>query len=170
VLTVSQVPEKKYKSGELEPRLDTAFARLTRNFSTVYSRVRVCATPLPLARAFVFSRRCSGETMLRCASTFVVLLGLASSLSAADNDLPPGKMQGRVRSACTQCHRVANLTKQHLSRAAWAKTIDKMIGYGAEVNDKDKAALIDYLSTHFGPGNSGSVAKTARTGGKSVEN
>ena len=64
-------------------------------------------------------------------------------------------MQGRVKSACTQCHRVANITKQHLSRAAWTKTIDKMIGYGAEVDEKDKAALIDYLTTHFGPGNLG---------------
>ena len=108
--------------------------------------------------------------MLRCASIFVVLLGFAGSVMAADNDLPPGKMQGRVKSACTQCHRVANITKQHLSRAAWTKTIDKMIGYGAEVDDKDKAALIDYLTTHFGPGNSGSVARTARSSGKSVNN
>jgi hypothetical protein len=52
------------------------------------------------------------------------------------------------------------LTKQRLPRAAWAKNVDKMIGYGAPVEEKDRVALIDYLSTHFGPRRSGSAEKT----------
>jgi hypothetical protein len=100
--------------------------------------------------------------MLRWITGSLFVLGLVSPLFAA-NDLPPGKMQGKVKSFCTQCHAAANITKQRLSRVAWAKTVDKMIAYGAEVDDGDKPALIDYLSTHFGAGKPGSVEKAAKS-------
>ena len=38
--------------------------------------------------------------------------------------------------------RVFNATK---TRAEWEQTIDRMIGYGADINDQEKEMIIDYL-------------------------
>jgi hypothetical protein len=41
--------------------------------------------------------------------------------------------------------------QQRLSKPAWTKEIDKMMKWGAEVDPKDRDALIDYFSANFGP-------------------
>ena len=41
--------------------------------------------------------------------------------------------------------------KQRLSKQSWSKEVDKMIRWGAVVDPNDHDALIDYLSTNFGP-------------------
>ena len=49
------------------------------------------------------------------------------------------------------CHDESIVVQQQLSRAAWAKTVDKMTGLGAPVAPGDRDALIDYLSSRFPP-------------------
>ena len=41
--------------------------------------------------------------------------------------------------------------QQRLGKAAWTKELDKMIKWGADVDPKDRDALIDYFSSNFGP-------------------
>lgn len=53
--------------------------------------------------------------------------------------------------ACLICHDEGIIVQQQLSRAAWAKTVDKMTGLGAPVAPGDRDALIDYLSSRFPP-------------------
>lgn len=64
-------------------------------------------------------------------------------------DLPPGAMQQKATTACTECHEARIIVQQRLSKAAWTKEVDKMIKWGAVVDSSDRDALIDYLSTSF---------------------
>jgi len=63
--------------------------------------------------------------------------------------LPPGPMQAKATTACTECHEARIILQQRLSKVAWTKEVDKMIKWGALVDASDHDALIDYLSTHF---------------------
>ena len=49
--------------------------------------------------------------------------------------------------ACVACHGERLIHSQRLSPVAWTKEVDKMIGWGASV--KDRQLLIDYLATEY---------------------
>jgi len=66
-------------------------------------------------------------------------------------DLPPGPVQAKVRTACLACHDSGIVVQQRLSRAAWAKELDKMIRWGATVAPEDREAFIEYFTSNFGP-------------------
>lgn len=55
------------------------------------------------------------------------------------------------RSSCGVCHDDDLIRQQRLTRADWNREIDKMLGWGARLNDEDRAGLLDYLSDNFGP-------------------
>jgi hypothetical protein len=69
----------------------------------------------------------------------------------ATEDLPAGAMQAKATTACLECHEARIILQQRLSKAAWTKEVDKMVKWGAVVDANDHDALIDYLSTNFGP-------------------
>ena len=48
--------------------------------------------------------------------------------------------------ACVGCHQADIVEQQRLSRAGWARELDKMIRWGARVDDADREPLIDYLA------------------------
>ncbi len=66
-------------------------------------------------------------------------------------DLPPGSMQAKATTSCLECHEARIILQQRLTKAAWAKEVDKMIKWGAVVDPNDHDALIDYLSANFSP-------------------
>jgi len=66
-------------------------------------------------------------------------------------DLPAGPMQAKATTACLECHEARIILQQRLSKAAWAKEVDKMTKWGAVVDPADQDALIDYLSSNFSP-------------------
>jgi hypothetical protein len=73
------------------------------------------------------------------------------SLAKVTEDLPAGAMQAKATTACLECHEARIILQQRLSKAAWTKEVDKMVKWGAVVDANDHDALIDYLSTNFGP-------------------
>jgi hypothetical protein len=83
----------------------------------------------------------------------IALFALASApqLWSQSPDLPPGPVQGKVRTACLECHDSRIIVQQRLSKAAWTKEVDKMIKWGAVVDPADRDAFIDYLSANFFP-------------------
>ncbi len=78
---------------------------------------------------------------LLCASSVV-----AQSPNAP---LPPGDAKEKAEAACLACHEARIIVQQRLSKVAWTKELDKMIKWGAEVDPKDRDALIDYFSANF---------------------
>jgi hypothetical protein len=78
-------------------------------------------------------------------------LGQRSAEVKTTEDLPPGAMQAKATTSCTECHEARIIVQQRLSKAAWTKEVDKMVKWGAVVDAGDRDALIDYLSTNFNP-------------------
>jgi hypothetical protein len=66
-------------------------------------------------------------------------------------ELPSGAMQAKATTSCLECHEARIILQQRLSKATWAKEVDKMIKWGAVVDAADRDALIDYLSSNFSP-------------------
>ena len=88
------------------------------------------------------------------AVTFALFLAVTtvsaqSAPSAAE--LPDGAMKAKAQTACTECHEARIIMQQRLSKGAWTKEVDKMAKWGALVETADRDALIDYLSSNFGP-------------------
>jgi hypothetical protein len=80
-----------------------------------------------------------------------VSLGSVPSLPAQSPELPPGPMQRKVTTSCTECHESRIILQQRLSKGAWTKEVDKMNKWGAVVDAADRDAFIEYLSTNFPP-------------------
>ena len=51
------------------------------------------------------------------------------------------------QASCTPCHSLHLVDSQRLPAPAWTKEVEKMIGWGAIV--RDRQALIEYLSTNY---------------------
>jgi hypothetical protein len=90
----------------------------------------------------------------------IVLLALTAPFSAQAQkpsgasptaDLPAGAMQPKATTACLECHEARIILQQRLTKATWAKEVDKMTKWGAVVDPADRDALIDYLTTNFNP-------------------
>lgn len=102
-------------------------------------------------------RRKGSSTLIAflLAGTLSIAVSLAalaqSSAPKPTADLPPGAMQQKATTACTECHEARIILQQRLSKAAWTKEVDKMTKWGALVDPADRDALIDYLSTNFSP-------------------
>jgi quinoprotein glucose dehydrogenase len=64
----------------------------------------------------------------------------------------PGPEQGFVQKACTTCHVAAQVTNQRKNRAEWAATVEKMVGFGAQVPDNKFDAVVDYLARNYPAG------------------
>jgi hypothetical protein len=90
-----------------------------------------------------FSGRLLGTVML-CAAIAAV------AQSSPNEPLPAGAAKEKAEAACLTCHEGRIIVQQRLTKAAWTKEMDKMIKWGAEVDAKDRDALIDYFSTNFG--------------------
>src|SRR5438046_10683251 len=81
--------------------------------------------------------------------SLLLLLGASSVASSQSLDLPAGPVQGKVRTACTECHDASIILQQRLNEKLWTKELDKMIKWGALVDAADRAAFIEYLSVNF---------------------
>jgi len=71
------------------------------------------------------------------------------SQSSPEEQLPAGAAKEKAEDTCLVCHEARIIVQQRLDKAAWTKEVDKMVRWGADVDPKDRDALIDYLSTNF---------------------
>jgi hypothetical protein len=78
----------------------------------------------------------------------------AQNSAKLNEELPAGGMQQKATTACLECHEARIIVQQRLSKAVWTKEVDKMVKWGAVVDENDRDALIDYLSGNFGPAQS----------------
>lgn len=76
--------------------------------------------------------------------------------------LPRGPGKALAEKDCLRCHSSDILRQQRLTEKQWTAVINKMIGWGSEVPELQKAALIAYLTQHFGPDNDHFIPVAAR--------
>ncbi len=65
--------------------------------------------------------------------------------------LPDDPAKSIVTTRCLLCHGAGLITQQHKDAAAWGRTVTQMRTWGAPLQDEDQAALVAYLTRHFGP-------------------
>ena len=75
----------------------------------------------------------------------VISMVLLLAYSALAADMEEAKKEEQRE--CVACHGLRFIHTQRLSKAGWAKELDKMAGWGAEM--KDKQLLLEYLSTEY---------------------
>jgi cytochrome c5 len=78
----------------------------------------------------------------------VLLTYLSSSVGIASSEPPANATAGAalLQARCQTCHDRTLIEQQRLDAAGWARELDKMIGWGAVLDDAEKAAVIDYLA------------------------
>jgi cytochrome c5 len=66
---------------------------------------------------------------------------------------PPSSDEGMalLEERCTACHSLDRVTSAGRTREQRAQTLDRMTGYGAELNAEEREALLDYLAQTYGP-------------------
>ena len=86
--------------------------------------------------------------MLKASVAIPVLIYLVSDLAGAQ--VPAGGIVQKMEAACTRaCHGPSLIAQQRLNISGWTREVNKMIGWGADVADADKDALIAYLANTF---------------------
>ena len=96
------------------------------------------------------------KLVLSFATLTLVVCGFCFSAESAATET--GRKQEQV--SCVPCHSLRLVDSQRLSAAAWTKEVDKMIGWGAVVPNRQ--LLIDYLSANYS--DSKPVPTPARSG------
>ena len=94
----------------------------------------------------------------------VLALVLAATLPMPGTkfkELPAGPGKAETEAACYACHSADLLAQQRLTEKQWTAAVEKMVRWGADVPEKSKTPIIDYLSRHFGPRAKFAPTKTA---------
>jgi len=69
------------------------------------------------------------------------------------HELAKGDGRTDVEAACYACHSADLLAQQHLTEKQWTATVEKMIRWGAALDESKKIAVIAYLAKNYGPDN-----------------
>jgi cytochrome c5 len=84
-----------------------------------------------------------------------LLVGLfttAAALAAGQNPpLPEGDGKAIVSGACVTCHGLDVITAKQVSRDEWTGIVERMKGYGSNLDNKQSTTVLDYLAKNFGP-------------------
>ena len=68
-------------------------------------------------------------------------------------EFPAGAAKSVADKACLECHSADMVWQQRLTEKQWTASVNKMVGWGADVPEDQKAALVAYLVENFGPNN-----------------
>jgi mono/diheme cytochrome c family protein len=96
------------------------------------------------------------------------ILAQTGERGAADS-LPAAAGSNIARAQCLGCHGPELIVQQRLSREGWVREVDKMIGWGARMDDADKKVLVEYLAAHFADRPAAPRTDDARTGARILE-
>jgi len=114
------------------------------------------------------------STALKIVLTLAAIMLAASAsfqrtpVNAAQQELPNGKGVELARDKCVTCHEADLIIAQRLTKQGWTREVEKMVRWGASVNDAEKETLVEYFSTHFPQRKAVAVATTNEARGKQI--
>ena len=82
----------------------------------------------------------------------VLTLALATLAMAVPQELPEGDGKKLLEERCTSCHDLKPVVSLKQGTGEWKALVVKMVGYGAQLDDKEVEVATEYLTKHFGPG------------------
>lgn len=95
----------------------------------------------------------------RTAIYLVLTVALATLSMAVPQELPEGDGKKLLEERCASCHSLKPVVSLKQSQGAWKELVVKMVGYGAQLDDKEVDVATGYLTKHFGPGSPAAAAK-----------
>jgi cytochrome c5 len=99
----------------------------------------------------------------------VLTVALATLSMAVPQELPEGEGKKLVEERCTSCHSLKPVVSLKQSQGAWKELVVKMVGYGAQLDDKEVDVATEYLTKHFGPESPAAGAKPDSPDAKTAE-
>lgn len=64
---------------------------------------------------------------------------------------PSAEDSALLEKHCSSCHAIDDVTTKSKDATAWAETIDRMVGYGAQLETGDRDRIQKFLIAHNGP-------------------
>ena len=103
------------------------------------------------------------ELRVRNACRLAKLMLTISCGSALMNaaDLPDGSGKAETVKLCGRCHSLEMTTSLRQGQAGWTETISKMVNLGAQGNEEELQAVLNYLAKFYGPVNGALAAGSA---------
>jgi cytochrome c5 len=84
--------------------------------------------------------------------------------AGGQNDATETAGKALVDGLCSSCHGADLITAKQIARTEWQGIVDRMKGYGANLDDKQTSTLLDYLAKHYGPKEVASTSTPAAAG------
>jgi hypothetical protein len=90
----------------------------------------------------------------------VLILVLIAGLSAGCGENEPQEPEARgptvtgltlLNDRCTECHTLDRVQNASMTREQWNETVEDMIDRGAELDEREKELLVEYLAQQYGP-------------------
>ena len=75
---------------------------------------------------------------------------MAQAPGEPGGDFADAPEKALVTQTCTACHVAAQVTGQRRSKDEWTNTVEKMIGFGAQVPDDKFDTIVAYLARFYG--------------------
>jgi cytochrome c5 len=107
----------------------------------------------------------SGKTAIWLA----LAVAIATLAMAVPQELPEGEGKKLVEERCAGCHSLKPVVSVKQSQGAWKELVVKMVGYGAQLDDKEVDVATGYLTKYFGPESSAAAAKPDSPDEKTAE-
>ena len=76
---------------------------------------------------------------------------LVLTVTVATQELPEGEGKKVIEERCTGCHTLKPVVDLKQSQREWKELLVKMVGFGAQLDDKEVDVATEYLTKHFGP-------------------
>jgi mono/diheme cytochrome c family protein len=105
----------------------------------------------------------------RIAIWLLLTVALATLSMAVPQELPEGEGKKLLEERCAGCHSPKPVVSLKQSQSAWKELVVKMVGYGAQLDDKEVDVATEYLTKHFGPESPAAAAKPATAEEKIAE-
>lgn len=83
----------------------------------------------------------------------VIPLIAATAFAASTPEIQTGHERARnlVLDACTACHTLERVTRQHYTAEQWRGVIAGMLSEGVPLTDEETTLVVEYLAANFGP-------------------
>jgi cytochrome c5 len=105
----------------------------------------------------------------RTAIWIVLTVAVATLSMAVPQELPEGEGKKLLEERCTSCHDLKPVVSLNQSQGKWKELVVKMVGYGAQLDNKEVDVATEYLTKHFGPERSSAAAKSESPDEKTAE-
>jgi hypothetical protein len=76
----------------------------------------------------------------------VLAVAIATLAMAVPQELPEGEGKKLLEERCAGCHSLKPVVSLKQGKGAWKELVVKMVGYGAQLDDKEVDVATEYLT------------------------